>query len=98
MALVKGTADYKKAQALANELTELATMERNSGNNHYFIGAKCDLDIFIDKIAKLSCFAAQVAETVNKSLSNPYGYTLANISDKQAWILACAAVENNITL
>lgn len=42
-------------------------------------------------------FAAKIAETVDKTM-NPYGKKVAFISDKQSWILAVAAVENNITL
>lgn len=38
-----------------------------------------------------------IAETVDKTM-NPYGKKVAFISDKQSWILAVAAVENNITL
>lgn len=29
---------------------------------------------------------------------NPYNRLVAIISDKQAWILACCAIENNINL
>ena len=46
---------------------------------------------------KLDAFAAKVAETINKTI-NPYAAKVANVSSKQAWILACAAVENNIEL
>lgn len=38
-----------------------------------------------------------IAETVDKTM-NPYGKKVAFISEKQSWILAVAAIENNITL
>lgn len=40
---------------------------------------------------------AKLHLTVDKTM-NPYGKKVAFISDKQSWILAVAAVENNITL
>lgn len=51
---------------------------------------------FLDKIKELNCFAAQVATTIESKM-NPYGFKIANIGSKQAWILACASIENNIT-
>jgi hypothetical protein len=52
---------------------------------------------FISKVQATDGFAAKIAETVDKTM-NPYGKKVAFISDKQSWILAVAAVENNITL
>lgn len=52
---------------------------------------------FISQIQKIDGFAAKIAETVDKTM-NPYGKKVAFISEKQSWILAVAAVENNITL
>lgn len=52
---------------------------------------------FLRKVMALDCFAAQIAKTIDASI-DIYGYKVANVSSKQAWILACAAVENNIEL
>lgn len=96
MALVKGTADYKKAQNLANEITRVAGYQRWNNNtlfNLYFD----PFFRFIMEIKNLGVFASKIAETID-SQANPYGYQIARVSDKQAWILACAAVENNINL
>lgn len=52
---------------------------------------------FILKIKKLNgTFAAQVAATIDERAPKNYKSRVAYVSSKQAWILACAAVENNI--
>lgn len=94
--LQKGSQQYKQAQKLANELKDMAGTDRWN-NNSYFETAFNALSQFINKIRKIDGFAAKVAETVDKTM-NPYGKRVASISDKQIWILAAAAVENNITL
>lgn len=66
-------------------------------NNSYFDIAFNALGQFISKVQATDGFAAKIAETVDKTM-NPYGKKVAFISDKQSWILAVAAVENNITL
>lgn len=96
MALVKGTAEYKQAQKLANEITTVASYTRGNHNTLFNIYIK-DLYVFVGKIKTLGVFASKVAETIYEQC-NPFGYQVARISDKQAWILACAAVENGITL
>ena len=94
MALVKGTADYKKAQELANEIVRVAGYQRK--NNSTLFDLYFDpFFSFIMKIKNLGVFASKIAETID-SQANPFGYQIARVSDKQAWILACAAVENNI--
>lgn len=84
---------YTAKQNIANALTKLAACNRNE--NSMF-------DIAFEKIGRFICavkdqggFAAQIAETVERSM-NPFGYMVAKISSKQAWCLACAAVENGI--
>lgn len=62
-----------------------------------FIIAFESLGKFISQIQKIDGFAAKIAETIDKTM-NPYGKKVAFISEKQSWILAVAAVENNITL
>ena len=51
---------------------------------------------FINKIVALEgTFASQVAQTVRSKTPDN---RIAWVSDKQAWILACAAVDNGIEL
>lgn len=51
---------------------------------------------FVKKIIALEgTFASQVAQTVNSKTPDN---RIAWVSDKQAWILACAAVDNGIEL
>ena len=92
--ITKGTADYKRAQDLANELQTVAAYQRWNNNSMF----KLFFDPFyrlINEVKDLGVFASQVAETID-SKCNPYGYKIANLSSKQAWILACAAIENNV--
>lgn len=93
--VTKGTENYKKAQILANELVRIASYERWN-NNSLFELFYDRMGDFLDKIKELNCFAAQVATTIESKM-NPYGFKIANISSKQAWILACASIEKNIT-
>lgn len=92
--ITKGTAEYKQAQELANSIQKYAEVDRWN-NNSFFEIAFNKLGAFIGKIQDLEVFAAQIANTVDNSM-NPYGRKVANVSSKQAWILAVAAVENNI--
>lgn len=85
-----------KAQKLANTLTDYAALERRN-NNFSFNLHYDEVARFMTNIKKLNVFASQVADTIESKM-DAYGYKLANISSKQAWILACAAVENGITL
>lgn len=92
--ITKGTEAYTQAQKLANKIQNYADIER--WNNHSFFGiALEDLARFLCQIMSLDCFAAQIAKTVDSTI-DCYGYKVARCSSKQAWILACAAVENNI--
>lgn len=50
---------------------------------------------FIAEIKKTNTFAAKIAETIDRTFG---GYTVAKISEKQAYCLARAAQENNIQL
>lgn len=50
---------------------------------------------FIAAIKNTDSFAAKIAESVEKTFG---GYTVAKISEKQAYCLARAAEENNIQL
>lgn len=94
--ITKGTPEYKKAQEIANAIQDYAATDRWN-NNSFFGIAFNKLGAFVGKIQELEVFAAQIANTVDKTM-NPHGRKVANISSKQAWILAVAAVENNINL
>lgn len=90
----KGTEAYAKAQKIANKIQQYADMER--WNNHSFFGiALEELARFLNKIMSLDCFAAQIAKTIDSTI-DVYGFKVARCSSKQAWIVACAAVENNV--
>lgn len=93
--ITKGTKEYKEAQELANKLSEYANTERYN-NNSFFNIAFNDLASFISKIKSLNVFASNIATTVDNGM-NPYGFKVANLSSKQAWILACAGIENGIS-
>ena len=52
-----------------------------------------DFGRIIDAVAGLEGFAGEVAKTVAKTIGGP---SVARCSSKQAWIIACAIVENNM--
>jgi hypothetical protein len=94
--ITKGTTEYTAAQELANKIQRVASYERWNNNtlfNLYFD----PFANFLTEIEKVEGFASQVAKTIEEKM-NPYGNKVANVSSKQAWIIACTAVENNITL
>lgn len=90
----KGTENYKKAQEIANKLQNYAGTQRWSQHSFFEI-AYNEVGRFIAKLMEIDGFASQVAATIDKTMS-PYGYAVARVSSKQAWILACAAVEKGI--
>jgi hypothetical protein len=94
--ITKGTEAYAKAQKMANSIQGWAEKTRRYDNTYFNLGIEV-LVAFLRKVMALDCFAAQIAKTVDASI-DIYGYKVANVSSKQAWILACAAVENNIEL
>ena len=94
--ITKGTEAYAAVQRMANEIQGWAEKTRRYDNHYFNLGIEV-LGRFLSKIQTLDCFAAQIAKTVDASI-NVYGYQVARCSSKQAWILACAAVENNIEL
>lgn len=98
--ITKGTQDYKKAQKSANAIAYWASCSRSNGQliwNDSEIELSQTLDEIIEKV---SGFAAEVAKTVKATTRQwtDKAYTVARCSDKQAWILACACVENNINV
>lgn len=91
--ITKGSNEYKKAQEIANKIQGWADTERM--HTTLFHDASIELGCLINAVKKTDTFAAKIAETIEKSM-RPNGFILANISSKQAWIIACAVVENNI--
>ena len=91
--LVKGSADYKKAQKLAEEIEGAAQCTKR--NREYFDVEFAAVEKFLNEIKSLNVFASNIAETVLNTMSFQ-NFQVAKISNKQNWTLACAAVENNI--
>lgn len=83
------TTDYSKKQIVANEIVRLANVSRIDSNKYNYTTDR--LAAFLEKVMKLDVFAAQVATTVYNNCG--HGYNVANVSSKQAWIIACAAIE-----
>ena len=95
METTTNTNDYKTKQLVARRIEEISSIQRWDNNTLFNIYFN-DFGNFIDKVIKLEgTFASKVAETIDKTM-NPYGYKIASVSKKQAWIIACAVVENNI--
>lgn len=94
--LQKGTEQYKEAQELSNRLQQIANYERWNNNNSYELHFN-SFYRFLNEIIKLNVFASNVAKTIDEKCTYP-SFKIANMSSKQAWILACAAIENNINL
>ena len=74
--------EYKQAQKIANELVSLSENHNIYDHSYYQIAVET-LSLFVNKIVGLGVFASKVASTISK---------------KQAWVLACAAVENGLTI
>lgn len=91
---MKTTNDYQAKQTIARKIEGYAKVSRWN-NNSYFDIAFEGLGRFIASMMNIDGFAAQVAKTIDATMS-PYNNTVARVSSKQAWILACAAVENEI--
>jgi hypothetical protein len=96
--LTKGTKEYNEASELAKKIERYSSFHIQFNSSMYKIAFN-DLGYFISQIQKLNVFASQIATTIdNQMMSAHNGETVARISSKQAWILACAAIESNITL
>lgn len=86
---------YKSTQNLAEYIKMFSLRQRV--NQQTFEQHFDKFGYFLEQIKNLDTFASKVAETVEKSM-NVCGRQIAFVSSKQAWVLACAAVENNINL
>lgn len=92
--ITKGTNEYKAAQQMANNLADYANTNRQGGASIWDLSYE-KVARFLLAVKDLGTFASEIAKTVESSM-NCYGYQVARMSSKQAWILACAAVENKI--
>ena len=90
--IAKGTQEYKMAAELAKRIEMNSHCPRTESN---FDPLFERFARFVYNLTKIGGFAGEVAKTVDSSL-NPHSYTWCRISSKQAWILACAAIENKI--
>lgn len=93
MSLIKGSENYKKAQSLANNIVWISSLTRGYKKYDDYMA---DFENFIYKIESLGVFASDIAKSVEATLDKDY--RMARVSEKQSWIIACAAVENNINL
>lgn len=95
--IVKGTPDYKRAQNLANDISRWANADMMFGENGWDT-ARIHLEDVCDAVIDhVDGFAKDVATTVQGTIRFwCEGRHVARCSSKQAWILACAIVENNI--
>lgn len=91
--LVKGSANYKKAQKLAEEIEGAAQCTKR--DREYYDVEFASVEKFLNDVKSLNVFASNIAETVLNTMSFQ-NFQVAKISNKQSWILACAAIENNI--
>lgn len=88
------TTDFKKVREVANELTYLANVSKRN-NGSYFDIAHEKFYRAVDSVKyNATGLAQKVAETV--SGIDTKGYTVGRISEKQAWVIATAIVENNL--
>lgn len=91
--LQKGTENYKKAQEIA---FYIESESKNGRNDDLSYELSCDrIARFLVKVKETNTFASKIAETIEKNMDT-CTKQVAYISDKQAWILACCAVENKI--
>jgi len=94
--IAKGTTEYKEAGRIANKIQQYAEAQRWA-NNSVFDMYFNYLGNILNAVQKAGGFAAEVAKSVDKTM-DCYGFKVAFCSSKQAWILACAIVENEINI
>jgi hypothetical protein len=94
--IAKGTKEYQEAGKTAKELQTIANYERRNNNSLYNLYYN-DFYYLMTKLQKLNIFASKIAKTIDEACQ-VNSFKIANLSSKQAWILACAMIENNITL
>lgn len=91
--LQKDTEEYKKAQKIANDLIWSSQITKISSMEFEMYFEK--ISRFLISIKNTNTFGSKIAETIDNTME-PYSYQVAKISEKQSWIIACTAVENDI--
>lgn len=100
--LTKGTAEYKRASELAKRIYHYANAtntyryERERGEQLIDFSRKAIYELCV-AIEDLNVFSSAIATTVKASTSTCRNHA-AFVSEKQAWCLACAAIENKINV
>lgn len=97
--ITKGTEDYKRAQELANDIKRVAGYNEWKDNSLFNLWND-SFDRFVREVANTDTFGANIAKTVYASMEANEGRrdrSMANVSDKQAWILATTAIELGIS-
>lgn len=80
---------YKATQQVARNIFLGSTAPKTTSHKEY-------MEDFLTAVQKKGGFSGEVAATVLKSMKyNNYGM-VANMSEKQSWVLAKAAVEHGI--
>jgi hypothetical protein len=87
--------NYNDVRKVADRLKGYSTATREN-NEDYFEFAFYYVGDFLDAIKKTKTFAAQVADTILDHMDPNNHRQVAFISEKQAWVLGCCAVEHNI--
>ena len=83
--ITKGTNEYKKAQQMANLFADACMDKAHYDRFGMYV------EMAVEDVKKLNTFAAEVAKTIDAAITK---YGMPRMSAKQAWILACACVEN----
>jgi hypothetical protein len=90
--------NYKTKQNIANMISDYASTDKSYGELRWDEHQDY-IEQVVEKVINLGGFAAEVAKTVKSTIKSlGFGYYGAKCSSKQAWILACAVVDNNVEL
>lgn len=93
MAVVKGQPGYKAAQDMTKQIQDIAGRTKYNSFGHEM--GQDRLSRFLDAVAAKGGFGGDVAKTVSGTIKSN-SFTVAKVSDKQAWAIAKSAVEKGI--
>ena len=93
MAVVKGQPGYKAAQDMTKAIQDIAGRTKYNSFGHEM--GQDRLSRFLDAVAAKGGFGGDVAKTVSGTIKSN-SFTVAKVSDKQAWAIAKSAVEKGI--
>ena len=80
---------YKATQNLANRLWNLSMAPKTTSHKYY-------MEDFLGEVQKKGGFAGDVATSVLKTMKYGNYGMISNMSQKQSWVLAKAAVQHGI--